>query len=115
MFIDVSVRTSMCRSRSLLLSVAIAVVAAGTAVTIATPASAAATTATYRMVSDWGSGWQAEYTITNGGSSALSSWKVEFDLASGGSVSSHWEAELSASGQHFTFVNRAYNGTVQPG
>src|SRR3954454_3919108 len=108
-------RTSMRRSRSLLLSVAVAVAAAGTAVYAVTPASAAATTATFRTVSDWGSGWQAEYTITNGGSSALSSWQVEFDLPAGGTVGSYWDALLTTSGQHFTFVNRSYNGTVEPG
>jgi endoglucanase len=95
--------------------VAAAVAAAGTAFYFVTPASAAATTATFAKVSDWGSGWQGEYTITNGGTSAITSWKVEFDLPSGSSVGSYWEALLTADGQHFTFTNRNYNGTIAPG
>src|SRR3712207_2257044 len=108
-------RTSMRRSRSLILSVAVAVAAAGTALYVVTPASAAATTATFVKVSEWSSGWQGEYTITNGGSSAITSWKVEFDLPAGTSVGSYWDALLTTSGQHFTFTNRNYNGTIAPG
>ena len=105
----------MRRPRALLLSVAVAVAATGAAVYAVAPASAAETTATFRKVSDWGSGWQGEYKITNGGSSALTSWKVEFDLPSGSSVGSYWDALLATSGQHFTFTNRNYNGTIAPG
>ncbi|MDP9818005.1 endoglucanase [Spirilliplanes yamanashiensis] len=94
---------------------AVAVAAAGTALYVVSPASAAATTATFSKVSDWGSGWQGEYTITNGGTSALTSWQVEFDLPSGSSVGSYWDALLTSSGQHFTFTNRNYNGTIAPG
>ncbi len=105
----------MRRSRSRRILLAAAVVAAGTALYFAGPASAAATIATFAKVSDWGSGWQGEYTITNGGSSALTSWRVEFDLPSGTSVGTYWDALLTTSGQHVTFTNRTYNGTVAPG
>nr|WP_236029893.1 cellulase family glycosylhydrolase [Actinoplanes lichenicola] len=80
-----------------------------------TPASAAATTATFAKVSDWGSGWQGEYTITNGGSTALNSWKVEFSLPSGTSAGSYWDALLTTSGQRYTFTNREYNGRIAAG
>jgi chitinase len=106
----------MRRSRSLILAVAAAVAAGGSAVWIASSANAATTpTAAFSKVSDWGSGWQGQYTITNGGSSTLTSWKVEFDLPSGSSVGSYWDALLTSSGQHFTFTNRNYNGTIAPG
>ncbi|GIE97600.1 cellulase family glycosylhydrolase [Paractinoplanes rishiriensis] len=105
-------------SRSLLLCVAVAVVTAGLALVAPSPASAAATptlAATFAKVSTWGSGWQGEYTITNGGSSAITSWRVEFDLPAGTAVGSHWNALLTTSGQHFTFANQSWNGTIAPG
>jgi hypothetical protein len=104
----------MRRKRSLILA-AVATVAALTTAWFALPASAASATASLRTVSDWGTGWQDEVTITNGGTSALTSWKVEFDLPAGGSVGSFWEADMTASGSHRTFTNRAWNGAVPVG
>ncbi len=105
----------MRRPRSLVLAVAAVLAAAGTALTLAGPASAAATTATFTKVADWGSGWQGEYRITNGGTSALTSWRVEFDLPAGTGVGSFWDGLLTTSGQHVTVTNRSWNGTVAPG
>lgn len=86
------------------------------ALSIATPASAAgAVTASFSKDSDWGSGYQAKYTITNGTASTISSWTVGFDLPSGVTLGSFWDATLTSSGQHVTAVNRNYNGTVAPG
>ncbi|MFI5936344.1 beta-1,3-glucanase family protein [Actinoplanes sp. NPDC051494] len=101
----------MRRKRTLILSVAAVVAAAGTA-WIAMPASAAATTAVFSKTSDWGTGWQGEVAITNGGPSVMSSWKVEFDLPTGGTIGSFWEADMTASGQHRTFTSRSWNGNV---
>ncbi|MEU8656660.1 beta-1,3-glucanase family protein [Actinoplanes philippinensis] len=104
----------MRRKRSLILA-AVATVAALTTAWIALPASAASVTASLRTVSDWGSGWQDEVTISNGGTSALTSWKVEFDLPAGGSVGSFWETDMTVSSSHRTFTNRAWNGTIPVG
>src|SRR3954470_7200482 len=100
----------MRRNRTLLLTVAAVVAAAGTA-WIALPASAAAATAAFTKTSDWGSGWQGDVTLTNGGSSAMTSWKVEFDLPAGATVGSYWDADMVAAGNHRTFTNRAWNGS----
>src|SRR4051794_20666288 len=86
-------QSPMRRKRTLILAVAAVVAAAGTA-WIALPASAAASTAAFTKTSDWGSGWQGDVTITNGGSSAMTSWKVEFDLPAGGTVGSYWDADM---------------------
>ncbi|MCM4076374.1 cellulase family glycosylhydrolase [Actinoplanes sp. TRM88002] len=94
---------------------AAAVVAAGLSLFAVSPASAAATTATFAKVSDWGSGWQGEYTITNGGSTPINGWRVEFTLPSGTSVGSYWDSLLTQSGRRYTFRNREYNGTIAPG
>ena len=104
----------MRRMRTLLLSVAATVAAAGT-VWIALPASAAAPTATFRKVADWGTGWQGDVTIRNTGASALTAWKVEFDLPAGTTVGSFWEADMAAAGSHRTFTGRSWNASVPVG
>lgn len=81
----------------------------------ALPAYAAANTATFVKTSDWGSGYQAQFTITNNGSSALNGWSVAFDLPSGSSVGTYWDALETASGSHYVFTNRDYNGSIAPG
>ncbi|MFB9724260.1 glycosyl hydrolase family 18 protein, partial [Planobispora longispora] len=75
----------------------------------ATPA-----TATYATSSDWGSGFQGQVTV-KAGSSALKSWKVEFDLPAGTSLSSSWDADMTKSGNHYTFVNKSWNGELAAG
>jgi chitinase len=77
-------------------------------------AQAATPTATFVKVSDWGSGWEGKYTITNGGTTTLTSWRVEFDLPAG-TVGTYWDALYTGSGDHHTFTNRSWNGTVAPG
>ncbi|GAA3420257.1 glycosyl hydrolase family 18 protein [Streptosporangium vulgare] len=80
----------------------------GTA-TAATPA-----TATYSTTSNWGSGFEGK-VVVKAGTSALTSWKVEFDLPSGTSISSSWDADLTKSGNHYTFVNKSWNGALAAG
>jgi hypothetical protein len=79
------------------------------------PAYAAGITATFSEDSDWGTGYQAKYTIANGTTSSISSWTVGFDLPAGTSLGSFWDATLTVSGGHVTAVNRDYNGNVAPG
>jgi chitinase len=105
----------MKRSKSVIVTAVAALVAGGGALYLAGPASAAAPTATFVKTSDWGSGWEGKYTITNGGTSAISSWKVEFDLPTGTTVGSYWDALLTKSGQHFTFTNPGWGGTIPVG
>ncbi|MFR0357223.1 cellulose binding domain-containing protein [Streptomyces sediminimaris] len=83
---------------------------------LAPPASAAgAPSAAFARTSTWDGGYQGAYTVTNGGSGTLSAWRVEFDLPSGTTVGSYWDALLTRSGNHYTFANRDYNGTLAPG
>jgi chitinase len=87
----------------------------GLALLPATPAAAAGETAVFVKTSDWGSGWEGKYTITNGGTATITSWRVEFDLPAGTTLGSYWDALLTSSGSHHTFANREYNGTLAPG
>ncbi len=51
---------------------------------LASPASAATSaTATYTKKSDWGSGFEGQWTVKNTGTTALSSWTIEWDYPSG--------------------------------
>ncbi|MCP9966596.1 cellulose-binding domain-containing protein [Actinomadura madurae] len=85
------------------------------ALLVPVPASAASVTATFTKSADWGSGYEAKYTIKNETAAAVPGWKVEFDLPSGSSVGTYWDALLTTSGQHAAFANREYNGSVAAG
>ena len=101
--------------RRLILRLAVAF-AAVASLTLPQLAHAAGTpTAAFSKDSGWGTGYQGKYTITNGGSTTLTSWKIEVDVPAGGSISSAWDAALTHSGQHYTFTNQSYNGTIAPG
>ncbi|MFF5229945.1 cellulose binding domain-containing protein, partial [Dactylosporangium sp. NPDC000521] len=89
--------------------------AAATVITVAaTPASAAAATAAFVQTSNWGSGYEAKYTITNGTSSTINGWTVAFDLPSGTSVSSSWDANRTGTSGRVSFAS-TWNGTIAPG
>ncbi|MDQ3403904.1 MAG: cellulose binding domain-containing protein, partial [Actinomycetota bacterium] len=98
------------------LTAAVVTAAAVTFGIIAVPASGAANpTAEFQKTSDWGTGWEAKYTIRNGGSSALNSWTVEFDLPAGTAISSSWDAQQTKTGNHYKFTNLSWNGSVPVG
>nr|WP_205801631.1 cellulose binding domain-containing protein [Micromonospora thermarum] len=103
-------------ARNLLLAaVAALVTVAGTTLVLAAPARAAGPTATFVKTSDWGTGWEGKYTITNGGTSTLTGWQVAFTLPAGTTLGSYWDATVTSSGGRHTFTNRSWNGTVAPG
>ncbi len=95
--------------------VVLAVVAAACLGTVAPVAEAAGERAVFTKVSDWGSGWEGRVTVTNGGSTPITGWRVEFDLPAGTTIGSYWDALLTSSGNHHTFTNREYNGSLAPG
>jgi chitinase len=93
----------------------VALAAGGTALALATPAYAAGVTATFTKDSDWGSGYQGKFTITNGSTATVSTWNVQWDLAGGHTMGTYWDALISTSGQHVTALNRNYNAPLAPG
>ncbi|MBW8737501.1 MAG: cellulose binding domain-containing protein [Streptomyces turgidiscabies] len=86
---------------------------------LASPAQAGAAsssaTATYAKTQDWGTGFEGKWTVTNSGTTSLSSWTVEWDFPSGTSVTSAWDADVTSSGAHWTARNKSWNGTLAPG
>ncbi|MEV4254899.1 glycosyl hydrolase family 18 protein [Spirillospora sp. NPDC049652] len=91
--------------------------AAGLTLTAAHPSAAAAgaVTATCTKTSDWGTGFEGSCTISNGTSAAISSWKLEADLPSGTAITAAWNTTQTHSGNHYTFANTSWNGTVAAG
>jgi chitinase len=78
-------------------------------------AAAAGETAAFTKVSDWGTGWEGRYTVTNGGPVTITSWRVEFDLPAGTAINTHWDAVRGGTGNHYVFSNAGWNGTLAPG
>ncbi|WP_188190842.1 chitinase [Nonomuraea sp. SYSU D8015] len=82
---------------------------------ISPPAHAAAATATFVKVADWGSGFEGKVTVTNGTSTAMNGWNVQFDVPAGYSIPSAWDAVMSRSGRHYTFTNPSWAPTLAAG
>ncbi len=83
---------------------------------MASPAEAATSaTATYVKKSDWGTGFEGQWTVKNTGTTSLSSWTIEWDFPSGTGVGSAWDATVTHTGNHWTAKNVGWNGTVAPG
>ncbi|WP_367135504.1 cellulose binding domain-containing protein [Saccharothrix sp. HUAS TT1] len=72
-------------------------------------------TATFAKTQDWGSGFEARFTVANGGPAAITSWRIEFDLPAGTSLGSYWDALVTRTGDHYVATNREYNGSVGVG
>ncbi|GAA4965697.1 glycoside hydrolase family 9 protein [Actinoplanes utahensis] len=64
--------------------------------------------------SDWGSGFTATVTVTNG-PVAASGWTLTFPYAAGQKVSQAWSAEVSQSGSQVTARNAAWNPGLPAG
>src|SRR2546423_13085313 len=107
----------MIRHRArLALGLAAALVVGGTAVVVnATTASAAGgVSATFVKTSDWGSGYNGQYTITNNSTADVNGWNLQFDIA-GGSISSLWKGKITPSGNHYPVVNEGLKKGIPPG
>ena len=104
----------MRRSAKHLLAAAAALAAPLGLLVAAPPGATASTgiTATFTKTQDWGSGYEATYTITNNTPTALSAWTITFSLPSGQQMGTYWDATETASSNPYTFVNRSYNGDV---
>jgi hypothetical protein len=103
------------KTRILLGLGAAALLAAGVALTATMASAAGSVTATFSKDSDWGTGYQAKYTIANGTTATINSWTVAFDLPAGLAFGTYWDATVTVSGQHVVAKAREYNATVAPG
>jgi aryl-phospho-beta-D-glucosidase BglC (GH1 family) len=67
----------------------------------------------YATVSDWGSGFQAQITVTDNLSTPINNWTLSFDWAR--NITSLWNGSiLSHTGNHYVVGNAGYNATIAP-
>ena len=97
------------------LSAAALAVGGGALAAVAATAPSGGLTASFSKDSDWGTGYQARYTIRNAGGAAVDGWTVRFGLPPGARLGSSWEATVTTSGSLTTAANKGYNGTVPAG
>ncbi|WP_406067530.1 glycoside hydrolase family 9 protein [Micromonospora sp. NBC_01638] len=66
--------------------------------------------------SDWNTGFTANLTLTNTGTTALNGWSLAFTFPSTGQkVGQGWSANYTQTGTAVTATNLSYNGTLAPG
>lgn len=70
--------------------------------------------ATYRVVSQWPGGFQADVTVT-AGSAAINGWTVNWTFTGGEQITSAWNAAVNTSGSTVSAVNLDYNGALGAG
>ncbi|BBH65205.1 hypothetical protein ACTI_18900 [Actinoplanes sp. OR16] len=87
----------------------------GAAVAATTPSSTGTLTAAFVKDSDWGTGYQAHYTITNGTGAAVNGWEVTFGLPGTAKLGSFWDTSLTGASSTKTAKNTAWNGTIASG
>ncbi len=70
--------------------------------------------AAFKVVTDWGSGFGGQITITNTGSQPVDNWTLEFDF--GRSIDSIWDGQVvSKVGTRYTVKNAGWNSTIAAG
>ncbi|GLW30129.1 cellulose binding domain-containing protein [Actinoplanes regularis] len=81
----------------------------------ATTSSAGSLTASFVKESDWGTGYQAHYTITNNTGTAVNGWQLVFGLPATAKLGSAWDATVTTNGNIETAKNASYNPTIPAG
>jgi len=72
-------------------------------------------TAVYSKTSDWGSGFQAQYVLTNPMPVPLNTWSLQFSLPSTEKITSMWGGTDTASGTTQKVVAQSYDTTIAAG
>jgi glycosyl hydrolase family 12/cellulose binding protein with CBM2 domain len=63
----------------------------------------------------WNTGFTANVTIANTGSSAVNGWTLGFTLPSGQAITGSWGADLTGTSGAVSARNVSYNGSLPPG
>jgi alpha-galactosidase len=64
---------------------------------------------------EWASGFTANLTITNTGTTTVDGWRLTFTFPGDQKVTSAWNATVTQSGATATATNLSYNATIAPG
>lgn len=74
-----------------------------------------ACTASYRVVSQWDTGFQGEVTVRNDGTTGRTAWTATLTFANGQHVTQAWNATVTQAAATVSAQNMSYNGTLAPG
>ncbi|MGP4112797.1 cellulase family glycosylhydrolase [Streptomyces sp. 4N509B] len=66
----------------------------------------------YRVVNDWGSGFQGEITIRNTGDETISGWSLAFAFPDGQTITNMWGGTPSQNGADVTVNAASYTSTI---
>ncbi len=80
-----------------------------------TASSAGACHVAYTDQNDWGSGFTGGFTITNTGSTAITSWTVTWAYAGTQQITQSWNGNAAQSGKLVSFTNASWNGSIAAG
>ncbi|GAA1628410.1 SGNH/GDSL hydrolase family protein [Nonomuraea maheshkhaliensis] len=83
--------------------------------TVTPPPPSGGCAAAYQRTGQWQGGFQAEVTVTNTGTSPISTWTVAWTFADGQRITQLWGGTLSANGSAVTVRNAGWNGQIAPG
>jgi aryl-phospho-beta-D-glucosidase BglC (GH1 family) len=68
----------------------------------------------FAVVNDWGSGFQAQITVTDNLPTAVNNWTLSFDFDH--NINNLWNGNIvSHTGNHYVVANAGYNATITPG
>ncbi|MFD1538169.1 cellulase family glycosylhydrolase [Nonomuraea guangzhouensis] len=67
------------------------------------------------VMNTWNTGFTANITITNTGSSATNGWRLVFSLPSGQTITNGWSASYAPTNGQVTATNAGWNGNLAPG
>jgi len=71
--------------------------------------------AAYSVTNQWGTGFTANVTVTNNGTTATTGWKVSWTWGGNQQISNVWNGVLSGTGPSVSVFNATYNGSIAPG
>ncbi|HWB00461.1 MAG TPA: cellulose binding domain-containing protein [Pirellulales bacterium] len=68
----------------------------------------------FQVLTDWGSGFTGQISISNTSAAAVNNWQLAFDFA--GQITSIWDATIvSHSGNHYVVQNAGWNSSIAAG
>ena len=87
-----------------------------TPITGVTPTPVASSTCAvhYTVQNQWTTGFTANITISDTGSSTLNGWTLTFTFPATQSVTQGWNGTFTSQGENITVTNLSYNGTIAP-
>jgi Cellulose binding domain len=71
--------------------------------------------ASYQAGTNWGTGYSGQYTITNGGGTAVTGWTLSFTLPTGTTLTSLWNGTYTDTAGQVTVTNDSWDATLAPG